>query len=227
MRVNIDYHIEVDGHYYSVPFTYVRQQLTVRLTDSSIECFVGSQRIAAHLRSRQRGHHTTINEHMPLRHQQYAAATPERITTQAAQTGPATASLVGAVIDQRAHPEQGYRACLGILRLGTAYGSDRLEAACQRALSIGATNYKSIESILKTGLDRQPLSQNPPREPDRPCTAIEHANIRGSAYYHIAPEDSLRTDSLRTDSPSTAIVLWSAHEQTHDGVMQQGGNNPC
>lgn len=103
---------------------------------------------------------------------------PERLIDWAAKTGPATAELVQEVIASRAHPQQGYRACLGILRLGEAHGAERLEAAARRALAIGARSYRSVASILKHGLDRRPLP-----EPDEAETPIEHDNIRGPGYY--------------------------------------------
>jgi transposase len=176
-RAGLDYHVEVDGHYYSVPFEHAKKVFDVRVTASVVECFLGGRRVASHMRSPRRGHHTTVREHMPKAHQQYAEWTPERITAWAEQIGPATAELTRAIISARRHPQQGYRSCLGILRLSKAYGEPRLEAAAQRALAIGARSYKSVSSILKSGLDQQPL---PGQASDEP---IEHENIRGALYY--------------------------------------------
>ena len=181
-RVNIDYHIEVEGHYYSVPYRFVRQQVEVRLTELTIECFMKGERVASHKRSLRKGHHTTVKTHMPPSHRHFADWTPERIAERAAKTGPATTRLVENIIASRAHPQQGYRTCLGILRLGEAHGHDRLEAAAQRALVIGAMSYRSLASILKNGLDRQPL----PDQVDD-CSAITHTNIRGADYYVNEP----------------------------------------
>jgi transposase len=178
-RVNIDYHVEVEGHYYSVPYTLVRQQLDIRLSASVVEIFTKGKRVASHRRSPQKGRHSTVAAHMPRAHQHYAAWTPQRLIHWAATSGPATAQVVETILASRPHPQQGFRSCLGIMRLGKSYSPERLEAACQRALTLGACSYKSIESILKHGLDRQPL----PRQPEVTASP-HHGNIRGPQYYN-------------------------------------------
>ncbi len=177
-RVNIDYHIELERHYYSVPYQLVRTEVEARLTAQTVEIFHRGKRVASHRRSRERGRHTTVAEHMPRPHREFAEWTPRRLVAWAAKTGPDTATLIERILSLRAHPQQGFRSCLGILRLGQRYGNDRLEAACRRALHIGSARYKSIESILRHGLDREPLP-----EPSRPARPIDHANVRGSKYY--------------------------------------------
>jgi len=177
-KVNIDYHIEVDRHYYSVPYQHVGQSCAVRLTASTVEVILRGRRIASHLRSHLRGRHTTLPEHMPASHRRHLEWTPSRIERWAEKTGPATAELVRGVLESRPHPEQGYRSCLGILRLSKRFGEQRLEAASRRAVAIHAFNYHSVESILKTGLDRQPLPTSPPSAPPR-----RHENVRGATYY--------------------------------------------
>jgi transposase len=176
--VNIDYHVEVGRHYYSVPYQLVKQRVDVRVTHTTVECFHNGRRVASHRRSDLAGRHTTVTEHMPRAHREYAEWTPERLVRWASQSGGATAEVVERILSSRPHPQQGFRSCLGIMRLGKRYGPDRLEAACARASAINATSYKSIESILKKGLDKQPL---PPRQRQRPV--IEHANLRGADYY--------------------------------------------
>ena len=178
-RVNIDYHVEVDGHYYSVPYSLVRQQLDVRLRAQVVELFHKGTRVASHQRSPLKGRHTTVAVHMPKAHQHSAAWTPQRLVRWAAQTGEATAQVVETILASRPHPQQGFRACLGIMRLGKRYGDGRLEAACQRAIRIGACSYKRIESILKHALAQQPLPGPPAAAP-----VITHSNIRGAQYYH-------------------------------------------
>jgi transposase len=153
--------------------------LEARYTERTVECFHKGQRVASHIRSHLKGRHTTVAEHMPESHRQYAQWTPQRLIGWAEKSGPATAGVIQSILQSRAHPQQGFRACLGILRLGKGFGDERLEAACRRAVRIGACSYKSIESILRQGLDRQPLPD--PQEPD---SAIEHDNIRGPDYYH-------------------------------------------
>ena len=178
-RVAPDYHVEVDHHYYSVPSRLIREQVEARITDTTIEIFHRGSRIASHVRSRLHNRHTTIQQHMPSAHRRYAQWTPARMMRHAASIGPATIALVEAIMKAKPHPEQGFRACLGILRLARSYGSARLEAACRRGNEIGATTYGSIASILKNGLDkayaREPTPETPP---------IRHGNIRGTGYYH-------------------------------------------
>jgi transposase len=179
VRVNIDYHVEVDGHYYSVPYTLVKQALDVRLTEHTVECFHQRHRIASHVRSPLKGRHTTIAEHMPKAHREFAEWTPERLVRWAEKTGPATAGVIAHIMANRPHPQQGFRSCLGILRLGERYGNERLEAACRRALRLDACRYKSIESILQRGLDRQALPEQ--QSLDLPAA---HDHLRGPGYFH-------------------------------------------
>ena len=183
VTVNIDYHIEVDGHYYSVPYKLVKQKLDVRFSDVTIECFRKRVRVASHIRSFHKGRHTTVKEHMPLKHQRYLEWSPERFLRWAAKTGPQAVNLTRKILASRAYPQQAYRTLLGILRLEKSYGSQRLEAACHRAVVIGAVSYRSVESILKNGLDRQPMPV-----PPKPSTPVNHTNIRGSEYYHYEGE---------------------------------------
>lgn len=177
-RVHVDYHIEVKGHYYSVPHGLVKKQLDIRMTSSTIECFHQGKRVASHQRSQLRGRHTTIKEHMPIRHQKYAQWTPERFIRWGESIGSSTAQLVSTILASRPHPQQAYRTLFGILRLGKSYSGTRLENACQRALHIGTTSYKSVESILKNGLDQIPVTQAQDNTP-----GVQHENIRGADYY--------------------------------------------
>jgi len=179
-RVNIDYHVEFEGHYYSVPYQLVKEPVELRITGHTVEILFKGRRVASHARSGRRGAHTTESAHMPKAHQRYLQWTPSRILAWAAQTGPQTAALVAAILEARRHPEQGFRSCLGILRLGKRYSPERLEAACARALACRALSYRSVESILKTGLDRQAATD----EPSTPKALPLHPNIRGKAYYH-------------------------------------------
>ncbi|MGE0207497.1 MAG: IS21 family transposase [Candidatus Babeliales bacterium] len=176
--VNIDYHIALDKHYYSVPYTYIKKVIAVRITQTSVECFYKNRRIAHHRRAFHLGH-TTQKEHMPKAHQDYCEWTPERLAQWAKKIGPATAELIDAVIASRAIPQQAYRACLGILRLGKRFNETRLESAAKRALALGALRYQSIESILKNGLEQQPL----PVSSFKPIVAEKHEHIRGANYY--------------------------------------------
>jgi transposase len=178
-RVGIDYHVDVDRHYYSVPHSFAKQQVEVRLTARTVEVFAKGERIAAHMRSSGNGKHTTVPEHMPSSHRRYAGWTIERVRHDAAVIGPSAAALCELILTERSHPEQGFRACLGIVRLVKAFGTERVEAAAARALEIGARTYGSVKSILDNNLDRQAA---PKRAEDG--RTIQHCNIRGSRYYH-------------------------------------------
>jgi len=178
-RVGIDYHVEIAAHYYSVPHRFARAQVDGRLTARTVEIFLKGERIAAHMRMSGNHGHTTIAEHMPSSHRRYTGWTIERIRADARLIGPATAALCELILEQRSHPEQGFRACLGIVRLARTFGAERLEAAADRAIDIGARTYGSVKSILHNNLDRRPAQK---RATDG--TPILHANIRGSRYYN-------------------------------------------
>jgi len=120
-----------------------------------------------------------VTEHMPSSHRRYASWTIDRIRQAARVIGPATTALCELILEQRPHPEQGFRACLGIVRLAGPYGADRLETAAERAIEIGARTYGSVKSILANNLDRRPAQK---RAADG--TPILHANIRGPRYYN-------------------------------------------
>ena len=178
-RPGLDYHVEIAHHYYSVPHRLIRRPLDARITAGTVEIFDAGKRVASHLRSPQRGRHTTVDAHMPSSHRRYLGWAHERVLRQAEATGSATAALVETILRSRRFPEQGFRSCVGILRLAKPYGADRLEAACERALAIGARSYSSVASILKTGLDR-----TAPRSSGEPLPLLDHANLRGPGYYH-------------------------------------------
>jgi len=178
VRVHIDYHVAVDKHYYSVPHQLVGLRCEARVTAATVEVLHRGRRVASHVRSHLKGRYTTLPEHMPEHHRQYAKWTPERVVRWAGESGEAVSAVATRIIASRPHPQQGYRSCLGVMRLGKQYGNDRLEAACRRALATGACSYKSLASILKSKLDQQSLPQTA-----APAPAIEHDNIRGADYY--------------------------------------------
>ena len=179
-KANIDYHVQVDWHFYSVPYTLTQQDLDVRLGARTVEIFHKGHRVAVHMRSNARGRFTTDPAHRPKSHQKHLEWTPSRLIEWARSIGPLCSQAVAHLLESKPHPEQGYRACLGIMRLARAYGVERIEAACRRALALEVCTYKSIKSILKTKLDQQPL----PEEGEAHSLAIaQHANIRGESYY--------------------------------------------
>jgi transposase len=183
-RVNIDYHIEIDRHYYSVPHALRKEQVDVRLTDTTVEVLFKNKRVAGHRRSYQPGGFTTLPEHMPKAHRHHLEWTPSRIIQWAGKIRPSTQKLVTEIMDRRSHPEQGFRACLGIMRLAKRYSPQRLENACARAVAIRSYSYKSVNSILKSSLDKQPL----PSARSHSKSTI-HSNIRGNHYYQQTEEN--------------------------------------
>jgi transposase len=178
-RVSIDYHIELHGHYYSVPSALLHEHVDARLTATIVEIFHRGQRVAVHRRSTVRGTHTTDPAHMPKAHREHLEWTPSRLIDWARTIGPQTAALVQAILADRPHPEQGYRSCLGILRLAKRYGPERLEAACARAGAVEARSYRHVDSILKHGLDRLGTSAAAPQL----TRTTVHEHLRGRDYY--------------------------------------------
>jgi transposase len=182
VRASIDYHVELDHHYYSVPYQLVGQELEARSTALTVEIFDAGKRIASHRRNTVPYRHTTLRAHMPKSHQAHLEWTPSRLIHWAGTVGTATATVVQTILESKPHPEMGYRACLGILRLAKTYSNARLESASQRAIDLNACSYKSLQSILKRSLDRQTTIGTAPRLP-----GPSHENLRG-AHYYDAPE---------------------------------------
>lgn len=180
-RVNIDYHVEIDRRFYSVPYALVHEAVDVRLTLLIVEIFHHGQRVASHARNPNPGQHTTVSEHMPKSHVKHLEWTPSRLIAWAATVGPGTARLITAILEDRPHPEMGYRSCLGVLRLERRYGKERLEVACARAMLSGARSYRHVDSMLKRGLDRLPL--RPVSGPPPPQAGNDPDHLRGSTYY--------------------------------------------
>ena len=175
-RVNIDYHIEVDKHFYSVPFQLLRQEVEARIAAKTVEIFRRGKLVATHIRSLRANKATTLPEHMPSSHQRYRGWTHERILRDAAAIGDDTAALVELILRSRPHPEQGFRSCIGILGLAKRYSAERLDAACARALALGTRSYGSVAAILKNAQDKKAA------QPEQP--SLFHENIRGPGYYH-------------------------------------------
>lgn len=182
-RVNIDYHVAFDHHWYSVPYQLTQQEVEVRATATTVEVFHRGLRVASHARSQVPHDATTVNDHRPKAHQRHLEWTPSRLVDWAKTIGPATAELFDRIMASKRHPEQGYRSCLGILRLSKQYTSQRVEAAARRAIVLHACSYQSIKSILQCHLDSQKIE--PAAEPKPP---LDHPNIRGSEYFDAGEE---------------------------------------
>lgn len=183
-KVNVDYHVEVSGHYYSVPHKLIRQQVDIRIAQNTIEVFYKGLRVAVHPRApdlaRYKGKHTTVTEHMPQAHQRHNRWTPDRLKEWAKTVGEHTTAVFEQIMAARRHPEQGVRSCLGVQRLAKLYGHQRLEAACRRACFFGSYSYKSIQATLQNGYDHKPLPEAESKEESAP---LSHENVRGAAYY--------------------------------------------
>jgi len=184
-RVNIDYHVEVLGHYYSVPFGLRGQKVEARVTARMVEVLSGGRRVACHVRDDRKGKHTTEADHMPRAHREHLDWSPSRLIQWAEKIGPNCAAATQRIIESRDHPEQGYRASLGVIRLSKSFSSERVDAACRRALALDVCSYRSIKSILKAGIDRESL---PGEEPLRPIFHPTHQNVRGRDYYAKAQD---------------------------------------
>ena len=176
-RLGPDYHVEIDGHWYSAPFQLIKEPVEARVTARIVEIFHKGTRVATHPRSRTKHRHTTTPEHMPSSHRRYGEWTPKRLKAEAAGIGAATSALIELILEHRPHPEQGFRACMGILSLKKRVGAERLDAACRRGIDLNARTYGAVADILKNGLERAFLDPAPDLDP------IVHGNIRGAGYY--------------------------------------------
>lgn len=180
VKVHIDYHIEVEKHYYSVPYSLIKQKLEAHVTGQLVTLYHQGEQVAVHPRSHRQGAHTTIEAHMPIAHQKQQQWTPQRFESWARKFGDSTERFVIELMQAKKHTEQSYRACLGLLSLGKKFSDSRLEAACTRALATGITRVNQVKVILEKGLDKQSL---PEKQLDL-LSEIDHKNIRGNHYYH-------------------------------------------
>jgi transposase len=178
-KVNIDYHAEFAERYYSVPHPLVHEAVEIRATANVVEIFHRGRRVASHVREYGRKRFITQPEHMPASHRAHLEWTPSKLVAWGASVGPPVAELITTILTTRPHPEHGYRACLGLKRLAKQYGSERLAAACQRALAIHGASYTSVHSILKNRLDQVPTVIDAPAN----VVPLVHPNLRGTAYY--------------------------------------------
>jgi transposase len=178
-RTNVDYHIEVDRHYYSIPYKHHGKTLDVRISRYIIEAFYKGVRIMSHQRLHGRQRYATSREHMPPNHRWVAEWSPERFLTWGGDIGEHTRALIADVLSRKSPVQQTYRTCLGILTLAKRYGKQRLERASHRTLKYGVTNYQSVKSILDKGLDRLAIDGEAEDETPEPI----HEQIRGPAYY--------------------------------------------
>ena len=179
-RVNVDYHIEFEKHYYSVPHHLLRQEVDVRSTERTVEIFFSGKQVAVHPRSKAKGRHSTIREHMPPAHQHYGDWSPERFIRWAGNIGPHTQNLIQIMLQSKQHPQQAYRSCLGVLGFSDKIGKKRLESACRFALAHEINSYRGIKNILDNKLDLSSNDGDTPQSSSLPT----HQNIRGKDYYN-------------------------------------------
>lgn len=186
-RVNIDYHVEFDRHWYSVPYAITQEEVEIRATAATVEVFHKGIRVASHARSHAPHRHSTIHEHRPKAHQRYLEWTPSRIVEWSGKIGPATAQVVDRILASNRHPERGFRSCLGVIRLGDRYPHARVEAAARRAVTLNVCSYQSLKAILENNLDGQ--APDPARDAQSP---IDHPNLRGPDYYDSGNSPTVR-----------------------------------
>ncbi len=180
VRVAPNYHIEFDKHYYSVPYELVRQQVDVYQINNIIEIYHNGSHLCRHKKGSPKYRYTTKDEHMPPNHKFVKGWSAPWFIAQAEKTGPALAELVSRVMDNRKHPEQGFRAALGLLNLSKKYHGERIEKAAKRALFFGNLTCKAMKAILEQGLEQKDVSHN--RKQNK--KAVLHENIRGQQYYN-------------------------------------------
>lgn len=190
-RVNIDYHVEVEHHYYSVPYQLVHQKVDLRISARTVEIFHRGKRVASHAISFYKGKHSTTPEHRPANHK-FVEWNPQRFISWAQKCGDSVSKVIETILNGREHPEQGFRACLGVLRFSAKVGNERLNAACTRALAFGSPRYKTVASILEKNQDCLPL---PEKQTEKPCPP--HSNIRGPEYYN-SPKEGEEKDASTT-----------------------------
>ncbi len=183
-KLHIDYHVEVERSYYSVPYTLIGEIVEVKYNSTMVEVYHNKKRVASHIRTYKKGEFITEDRHMPHEHRQYLEWTPERIKNWGGKIGPHTRMMMQRIMEGRKHPEHGFRSCLGIIRLSKQYTPERVENACKRAIAVDAYNYRSVKSILQSGLDKVAYL-----EEQRDAKPVEHPNIRGGEYYREACND--------------------------------------
>jgi transposase len=184
VRVNIDYHIEFDKHYYSVPHHLVKHQVEAQATYDGIALFFKGKQIARHARSYQKSGYTTDPNHMPQAHRKHSEWSSERLLNWGGRIGPDVRHLIQCMFDRKRHPEQAYRGCLGILNLSEQYDAQRLNQACAKAVSIGSPTAKSVKSILSNNLEKMEVKKDNHSLQENILLFDDHDNIRGPEYYH-------------------------------------------
>lgn len=219
-RVGLDHHVEYEQHWYSVPYQLAKKEVELRVTNNMIEVLHGGKRAASHFRVKSRdGQSTTLNEHRPRAHREFAERNPDGLLSNARSIGIATYALIEQLINSAKHPDQAFNSAYGVLRLSKMHGKDRLEAACQRGLATGAISYKSIKSILSTGLDRRPLPAAM-----KTSLRVVHSNIRGADYFRNEEwrsNDVARTNDCGTEESQAARYDSSSGTSGADGGFRE------
>jgi len=182
-KVHIDYHVKAEKTYYSVPYALIGETVDIMQSGAVVEIYHKGKRVASHMSVNKPGAFVTENLHMPAEHRQYLEWTPARIKLWGQKIGPCTKTLMEEIMNHRVHPEHGFRSCLGIIRLSKMYSPERVENACKRALELQAYNYKSVKSLLQTGLESSPIAI------ENKKIVLLHDNIRGNGYYREASHD--------------------------------------
>ena len=174
-KVHLDYHVEIERSYYSVPYALIGKTVEARITANAIEVFHRQSLVARHLRSRVRGRFVTLAVHRPERHSAVIDLTHERLMQRALAIGSATAEVLAQQMHRRVHPEESLRTSLGILRLARDFSPEALERAAARAVALRTFSYRALRALI---------AAPPPAEPERAALALEHENVRGGTYFN-------------------------------------------
>jgi len=215
--VGMDYHVEYEKHFYSVPYQLRDEVVELRVTSSTIEIFFKGKRITSHPRSSAENKSTTIKEHRPANHRAYGDCAHDKITAWAQKIGPSAVELVSEIMRHQKLAESAYRTCIGILRLSKKFEDERLEAACARALAINARTFSSVRSILNSNLDQHPLPEKPNQ------LSIVHANIRGAQAFQSHVVEGNHVDTSDNRQSESAEVVWHG-QSTRNSNGTEGGS---
>lgn len=218
VTVHADYHIQYRKHFYSVPYTLVGRKVEVHADGATVQLYLDGERVASHLQGASDFRYSTLEVHMPPNHRFWKGLNPDKLIASASQIGEAMTALIRKVLERKKHPEQGYRAALGLLDLAKRFGNARLNAAAQRALHFGAERRRDLLAILEKGLDQKPIPEMAAQASLFPAPPLEHANIRGGASFK--PHSKENPHAHRTDSESTAHPAPVPHGQVHGGAHE-------
>lgn len=221
VTVHADYHIQFRKHFYSVPYGLVGCKVEVHSDGNTVQVYRDGERVAGHPQGAEDFRYSTLEVHMPPNHRFWKGLNPDKLLSRASQIGEAMTALLRKVLDRKKHPEQGYRAALGLLDLEGRFGKERLNAAAARALHFGAERRRDLLSILQQGLDQKPIPDMAAQASLFPAPPLEHANIRGGASFKTTSQGE--TNAYRTNPEPATHVAPIPHGPVHGAAHGEGG----